>query len=53
MMDVREPLRQPIIRLVIAPDPHIVPGPATDALIPTVVTAVHDRLRSGDAFLRR
>lgn len=52
MMDVREQLQQPIIRPVVAPDPHIVPGPATDAIIPTVVTAVHDRLRSGDAFLR-
>jgi citrate synthase len=53
MMDVREQLQQPIIRPVIAPDPRIVPGPATDVLIPTMVIAVHDRLRSRDAFLRQ
>ena len=52
MMDVREQVQQPIIRPVIAPDPHIVSGPATDSLIPTVVTAVHDRLNAAGELER-
>jgi hypothetical protein len=50
MMDVREQLQQPIIRPVIPPDPAIVPPPAEDTVIPTVISAVHNRLLAGNAF---
>jgi len=50
MMDVREQLQQPIIRPVIPPDPGIVPEPATDGVIATVVETVHDRLCRSNAF---
>jgi citrate synthase len=53
IMDVREQLQQPIIRPVIPPDPAIVPGPSSDDTIPSVVSSVHERLVSGDAFNRR
>lgn len=50
MMDVREQLQQPIIRPVIPPDPAIVPGGQGHALIPAVISSVHNRLVSGKAF---
>jgi len=50
MMDVREQLQQPIIRPVIAPDPHIVPPPAQEGIIADVVGSVHRRLCEPHAF---
>jgi citrate synthase len=52
MMDVREQLQQPIIRPVIAPDPHIVPPPAQEGIIADVVASVHRRLCEPNAFSR-
>ena len=53
MMDVREQLQQPIIRPVISPDPAIVSSDAGDSTIPRLLTDVHERLRSANAFDRR
>jgi hypothetical protein len=50
MMDTREQLQQPIIRPVIPPDPAIVPAAAADGIIPKVISSVHNRLVSGNAF---
>src|SRR2546427_9123492 len=50
MMDVREQLQQPIIRPVIPPDPSIVPPPAAEGIIPTIVDEVHSRLSRLNAF---
>jgi citrate synthase len=50
MMDAREQLQQPVIRPVIAPDPRIVPGPASDQILSSLVEKVHNRLCLHDAF---
>lgn len=50
MMDVREQLQQPIIRPVIPPDPSVVPPPAGEGVIPSIVDAVHNRLCRPNAF---